>query len=199
MPVNGVILAAVTTTFQVVVLLLNAFAFSFERLETAPVFKDFGLNSHGRCVKLVFGKVALPDNDYHPSFCLQLSPNFLVTLLVLGNLGRPVIGIGFWNRIISASFVAMPEAAVNEDYSPVLGKDDIWRTWETFVIYPIAESQAPESVSQAQLRLGRSGVDGRHVAVALSGSKGIGHKHLAFAKIHYFDCIFCNFFISFVK
>lgn len=182
MLVNGVILASVTTAFQVVVLLLNALPFSSERLVVATVFEDFGLNSHDRFVKSAFGKFALPNDDNHPSLCFQFSPNLLVTLLVPVNLGRPVIGIGFRNRIVSASFVAMPEAAVNEDYSPVLGKDDIWRTWETFVIYPIAESQAPESVSQAQLRLGRSGVDGRHVAVALSGSKGIGHKHLAFAQ-----------------
>lgn len=199
MLVNGVILASVTTAFQVVVLLLNTLTFSSERLVMTAIFEDFGLNSHDRSVKSAFGKFALPNDDYHPSFCLQFSPNLLVTLLVPDNLGRPVIGIGLWNRIVSASLVTMPEAAVNEDYSPVLGKDDVWRTRETFVIYPIAESQAPKSVTQAQLRLGGSGVDGRHVAVALGGSKGIGHKHLAFAKIHYFDCIFCNFFINFVK
>lgn len=199
MLVNGVILASVTTAFQVVVLLLNALTFSSERLVVVTVFEDFGLNSHDRSVKSAFGKFAFPNDDYHPSFCLQFSPNLLVTLLVPGNFGRPEIGVGFWHRIVPASLVAMPEAAVNEDHSPVLGKNDVWRTGETFVIYPIAEPQAPESVSQAQLRLGGSGVDGRHVAVALSGSKGIGHKHLAFAKIHYFDCIFCNFFINFVK
>ena len=182
MLVNGVILAVVTTAFQVGVLLLNALTFSFERLVVTAIFEDFGLNSHDRSVKSAFGKIALPNDDYHPSFCLQFSPNLLVTLLVPGNFGRPEIGVGFWHRIVSASLVAMPEAAVNEDYGPILGKDDVWRTRETFVIYPIAESQAPESVSQAQLRLGRSGVDGRHVAVALSGSKGIGHKHLAFAQ-----------------
>ena len=186
MLVNGVILAVVTTAFQVGVLLLNALTFSSERLVVTAIFEDFGLNSHDRSVKSAFGKFALPNDDYHPSFCLQFSPNLLVTLLVPGNLGRPVIGIGLGDRIVSASFVTMPEAAVNEDYSPVLGKDDVWRTRETFVIYSIAESQAPESVSQAQLRLGGSGVDGRHVAVALGGSECIGHFCCLNTNVHYF-------------
>ena len=46
MLVNGVILASVTTAFQVVVLLLNALTFSSERLVVVTVFEDFGLNSH---------------------------------------------------------------------------------------------------------------------------------------------------------
>ena len=186
MLVNGVILASVTTAFQVVVLLLNTLTFCSERLVMAAIFEDFGLNSHDRSVKSAFGKIALPNDDYHPSFCLQFSPNLLVTLLVPGNLGRPVIGIGLWNRIVSASFVTMPEAAVNEDYSPVFGKDDVWRTGETFVINPIAESQAPESVSHAQLRLGGSGADGRHVAVALGGSECIRHFCCLNTNVHYF-------------
>ena len=186
MLVNGVILASVTTAFQVVVLLLNTLTFSSERLVMTAIFEDFGLNSHDRFVKSAFGKFALPNDDYHPSFCLQFSPNLLVTLLVPGNFGRPEIGVGFWHRIVPASLVAMPEAAVNEDYSPVLGKNDVWRTGETFVIYPIAEAQAPESVSQAQLRLGGSGVDGRHVAVALGRSECIRHFCCLNTNVHYF-------------
>ena len=186
MVVNRVILAVAAAAFQVVVLLLNALTLSHEGLIVAPVFKDFRLNSHDCSVESALGQFALPDNDYHPSFCLQLSPNLLVTHLVTGNFGSPEIGVGFWHRIVSASLVAMPETAVNEDYGPVLGKDDVWRARETFVIYPIAESQAPESVSQAQLRLGGNGADGRHVAVALGGSEFIGHFSYLNTNVHYF-------------
>ncbi len=61
----------------------------------------------------------------------------------------------------------MPEAAVDENGSAVLGQDDIWFAWELRVIYPVAKSVTPKSMTQLQLRLCGGGVDGGHIAVAL--------------------------------
>lgn len=92
-------------------------------------------------------------SDDVPAFCFQPTPDFLVALLVAGNLGCPESRVCFGNMACGATFVPMPEASVNENNSAVFGKDNIWRSGESFIIYPIAESLVPEYVAQLHLRL----------------------------------------------
>lgn len=49
--------------------------------------------------------------------------------------------------------MAMPEATVDEDNRLVFGENDVWFSGQFLLIHPIAESMAPEGVSQLQLRL----------------------------------------------
>lgn len=58
---------------------------------------------------------AFPDDDDSPSFGLQLAPGVLVVLLVACYLGGPEVCVGFGYREVRAVFVAVPEAAVDED------------------------------------------------------------------------------------
>ena len=69
----------------------------------------------------------------------------------------------------------MPEAPVNEDGRPVSRQDDIRAPRQPLVVYAIAESQSPQGITQAQLRLGGGGVDLRHDVMPLGGGEDVGH------------------------
>ena len=119
---------------------------------------------------------ALPDDDDGPAFGFQLAPCVLVALLVPCYLGGPEVGVGLGNRVVFAGFMAMPEAAVDEDGSAVFGEDDVGFAGKVLVVDAVAEAQAPEGFAQKELRLGGGGVDGSHVCVALGGGMIIRHR-----------------------
>ena len=58
--------------------------------------------------------------------------------------------------------MAMPEATMDKNNRAVLGENDVWIAGQFLVFHPIAESMAPEGVSQLQLRLLWSGVNMGH-------------------------------------
>ena len=112
-------------------------------------------------------QLAFPDDDDVPALGLQLAPDFLVAPLVTDNLFLPELGVGFGDRVVLAAFVAVPEAAVDEDDSAVFGKNDVWGTREALDVYAVAESEAPEGVTQAQFRLCGGGMNLRHDEMSL--------------------------------
>ncbi len=118
---------------------------------------------------------AFPDDDDGPAFGFQLAPCVLVALLVPCYLGGPEVGVGFGDGVVLTVFVAVPEAAVDEDDGAVFGEDDVRFAGEALVVDAVAEAQAPEGFAEEQLRLGGGGVDGGHVCVALGGSVVIRH------------------------
>lgn len=71
--------------------------------------------------------------------------------------------------------MTVPKTAVDENDGVVFGEDDVGGAREAAVVYAVAETEAPEGVTQFQLRLRRSGVNGRHVAMALVGSVNVRH------------------------
>ena len=99
----------------------------------------------------------------------------MVTFLIPCNLGGPEISVGLWNSVILAALVAMPEAAVDEDYGVVLGENNVGFTWQALVIHPVAKAVVPKGVAEFQLRLGRGGVNGGHGAAANVGSQYVRH------------------------
>lgn len=98
-------------------------------------------------------QLALPDDDDRPALRLQLAPDFLISLLVAGNLGRPEFCVGFRDMASFATFVTVPEAAVDEDDSAVLREDDVRGAGETFDVHSVTESEKPEGITKAQFRL----------------------------------------------
>ena len=93
--------------------------------------------------KVRFFQLTLPYNDDAPAFCLQFPPNFLIPLLVPGNLGHPKLGIGFGDRIILTVFVAVPEAPMYENNCVILWENNIRSSRQAFVIHSIAKTTAP--------------------------------------------------------
>lgn len=112
----------------------------------------------------------------------QLAPDFLVAVLVAGDFGRPEVGVGFGDRVVFAVFVAVPEAAVDEDDGAVFGEDDVGGAGEALDVYSIAEAQVPEGVAQAQFRLCGGGMDLRHSVMPLSFCHCIGHGDTCLCK-----------------
>lgn len=50
--------------------------------------------------------------------------------------------------------MSVPKAAVDEDDCAVFGEDDIGRSGQFLVVYLVAESLAPEGMTQTKLRAG---------------------------------------------
>lgn len=164
----------------------------FFGLEAFPVLKDFRRYPVDGFFKGGFLELAFP-NDYDgPAFGFQPAPDVLVPFLVPGDFGCPEVGVGFGDRVELAGFVTVPEAAVDEDYCPVLRKDNVWGAGEALVVHSVAETLLPESMAQPQLRFCGSGVDGGHVAMALGFRQCI--RHMLRLKIQKYA-----FFIIFVS
>ncbi len=74
-------------------------------------------------------QLTFPYNDDAPTFCLQLSPDFLIPLLVPRDLCHPEFFVGLGDRIILTVFMAMPKAAMHKDDGAVFWKYNVRRTW----------------------------------------------------------------------
>lgn len=88
-------------------------------------------------------ELALPDDDDGPAFGFELAPGVLVALLVPCYLGGPEVCVGFGNDVVGAVFVAVPEAAVDEDDGVVFGEDDVRLAGEAFVVDTVSEPKSP--------------------------------------------------------
>ena len=108
-----------------------------------PVPDNLLGNTGDGIVKVRFFQLALPDDDYAPAFRLQLTPYFLIPLLVPGNLGHPELSVGLGDCIILTVFVAMPEAAVYKDNRPILWQYDIRAAGKALIVYPVAKTLTP--------------------------------------------------------
>ena len=116
---------------------------------------------------------SLPYNENIPSLGLQLTPGLLVALLIARDLHHPEFSVGLWDGVVGTIFMTMPEAAVNKDDGVVLGQDDVRLSGKTLVICAIAESQAPEGMTQNQLRACVLGSVMRHTLKALLWSHDV--------------------------
>ena len=127
-----------------------------------PVPDDF----RGYAVRGVFKprlfQFTLPDDDDIPALGFQLAPDLLVSLLVSSHLSRPKLSIGLGDSVVLAVLVAVPKAAVDEDDSAVLGKDDIRSSWQPFIVNSIPKTITPEDMTQLKFRAGVLGSVMRH-------------------------------------
>lgn len=117
--------------------------------------------------------LALPYNDDRPAFRFQLTPHLLVSFLISRYFRHPEIRVGLGDSVILATLVAVPEAPVDKDDGAVFGENDVGRSWKASIIHFVAESQAPECMTEFQLRLCRGGADGDHITMALVWREGI--------------------------
>ena len=83
---------------------------------------NYGL--HGG-FEFVFGQVALPEDNDLPTGIYQIIVILLVTFTVAGYLGLPEVGIGLWKYKLLASFMPVPETAVDKDRRSVFAHNDV--------------------------------------------------------------------------
>ena len=90
-----------------------------------------------------------------------------VALAVALNLSAPEVDVGLGEAEVAAAFVAVPEAAVDEDAGAVLAQDDVGMAGQARMVEPVAESAGVQPAADGHLGLGVSRTDGRHVLMPL--------------------------------
>jgi len=101
--------------------------------------------------------------------CNGLCLFLLVSFAVTGDLVLPECRIGLGKYKLFASFVAMPETAVDKDCRSILAHDDVRLARYALDIQPITVSVCPQPFPDRYLRLGCLAAYMRHAAVALCG------------------------------
>ena len=96
---------------------------------------------------------------------------FTITL----NLRLPKFRVRFWQDIISASLMPMPETPVHEDARAIFLQDDIQRAWQTLHIDTETEAVCEKKFPYNHLRLRILASDARHASMPLFGSQFACH------------------------
>ena len=103
----------------------------------------------------VFGEVACPDDDYLPSGVKQQLVVPSVPFAVAVDFRLPEGGVGLGQYELSASFMPVPETAVDKDRRSVLAHDDVRFARHALDIEPVPVSVRPKPFPDRYLRLCR--------------------------------------------
>ena len=90
-----------------------------------------------------------------------------IALLVAVYFGLPEGGVGFGEDEVSASWMSMPEAAVDEDGGAVFWQNYVGRTGKSFYVEPVAETSGKEVFAHNELRFGIPAPNALHAYVSL--------------------------------
>ena len=112
-------------------------------------------------------QLALPHRNTMPSHCSQLLLHRTVALSISRNFSRPEIGVQLWNSEVPASFVAMPEAAINKNHSSILAQYYVRVTWQTWMVKTIAEATPEKITAHNQFGLCVPATNRSHAAMTL--------------------------------
>ena len=112
-------------------------------------------------------EAALPDDYGVPAETGEGLIVAVVALAVAFYLRTPEVHVGLGEAEVPAAFVAMPEAAVDEDACTVLAQDDVRVPGQARVVEPVAEAAGVQPAPDGHLGLGISRTDGRHVLMPL--------------------------------
>ena len=112
-------------------------------------------------------EAALPDDYGVPAETGKGLVVAVVALAVALYLRAPEVHVGLGEAEVPAAFVAMPEAAVDEDAGAVLAQDDVGVAGQARVVEPVAETAGVQPVADGHLGLCICRTDGRHVLMPL--------------------------------
>lgn len=112
-------------------------------------------------------EAALPDDYGVPAEAGEGLVVTAVALAVALYLRAPEVDVGLGEAEVAAAFVAVPEAAVDEDAGAVLAQDDVGVAGQARMVEPVAESAGVQPAADGHLGLGVSRTDGRHVLMPL--------------------------------
>ena len=112
-------------------------------------------------------EAALPDDYGVPAETGKGLVVAVVALAVALYLRAPEVHVGLGEAEVAAAFVAVPEAAVDEDACAVLAQDDVGMAGQTTVVEPVAETAGVQPAAYGHLGLGVCRTDGRHVLMPL--------------------------------
>jgi len=120
-------------------------------------------------------QLAFPDNERPPPLRPQRSDRCLVSLSIAVKLLVPERPIAGWASAVQAS-VAVPEAAVHEDHSPIFREANVRAAWQVFSVQAEPEPHAVQQRADDQLRFGVEAADARHDMAALLTSDRVRHR-----------------------
>ena len=132
-------------------------------------------------VKVLLGEFAFPDGDDGPGEGIEALGVKFVTGDVAGYLFFPESGVRLGFDVLRATAVAVPKAAVDEDYGAVLGQDEIGGAGEALVIEPVPVALVPQCVPDSPLRACVPGADAGHVVRPLRWGQCVRHVTMALA------------------
>ena len=123
-----------------------------------------------------FFEGTLPDGYDMPAEVAEGNLIFEIPCLVAFDLGFPKDAAGFREAECGTVFMAVPEAAVDEDDGVVFRQDEIGFAGQGFVIRPIDRKAVAETVehrAQGEFRLGVAAADAGHDFRALLRSEDV--------------------------
>ena len=118
---------------------------------------------------------ALPDDDCVPAEVAQLDAFFYVALFVAFYLLFPEWGVALGHYKVLASFVAVPEAAVDEDDGAVLAQHYVGGAGQAFDVYPVAVAVCVQITAHNHFGLCVLALDARHALVPLFYGHSVCH------------------------
>lgn len=143
------------------------------------------------CIKMIVD-ITFPKYYHFPAHLLQ----FLLMLYVIGNifveLGLPKFHTCLWRCSILATFMSVPETAMNEDYSFILAQYDIWFSRQCFYVFSVAETATKQILTYFNFNRSISTSNLRHIPASLLWRKMVSHYSSQFFKFfHFRSNLFC--------
>lgn len=120
-------------------------------------------------------ETAFPQAYHAPAEEAQLHGHTHVASLVEVDFSLPELVVGGWEMAVSASFVSMPEAAVDEDGGAVFGQHDVGAAGEAADMDAEAEAIGEQKFAHNDFGAGVLALYRRHAAVTLFGCHSVGH------------------------
>ena len=119
--------------------------------------------------------MSFPNDDCVPAEVAQLDAFFDIALFVAFYFLFPERGVALGHYKVTAAFVPVPEAAVDEDDGAVLAQHYVGGAGQALDIYAVAVAVGMQVVAHNQLGLGILSLDARHALVPLFFSHPVRH------------------------
>ena len=119
--------------------------------------------------------MSFPNDDCVPAEVAQLYAFFYVALFVALDFLFPERGVALGHYKVAAAFVAVPEAAVDEEDGAVLAQHYVGGAGQALDIYAVAVAVGMQVAAHNQLGLGVLALDARHALVPLFFCHSVCH------------------------
>ena len=105
----------------------------------------------------------------------ELDAFLYVALFVTFYLLLPELPIALWRYVVPATFVSVPETAVDKDDGPVFAQDNVGCAGEPAHVDPVAVTVRVQVTAHNQLGFGVLALDVRHALVPLLFAHSVCH------------------------
>ena len=112
-------------------------------------------------------ELTLPNDDCVPTEVAQLDAFLDIALFVALYFLFPELGVALGHDKVAATFVSVPEAAVDEDDGAVFAQDNVGCTGQMLDVYAVAVAMCMQITAHNHLGLCVLALDARHALVPL--------------------------------